>query len=179
MGVSDELSGLKAGNRLAGAGGVPDVAAQLVAAVPVVTVHTVSDTRGRIVLVGTHRQQVARDTVSDGVEADELVRHRNGQQRTCHVVPLVDRLVVEVGPVEEVVRVELACARVGEVDRLLRGHGDEDLHQGEDALVDALMGVLGYLVRTLGNRHAGALQLDVEDRHTVDEQHHVATSGGQ
>ena len=41
------------------------------------------------------------------------------------------------------------------------------------------MGVLGYLVRTLGDRHAGALQLDVEDRHTVNEQHQVATSGGQ
>ena len=41
------------------------------------------------------------------------------------------------------------------------------------------MGVFGYLVRTLGDRHTGALQLDVEDRHTVDEQHQVATSGGQ
>ena len=79
VGVCDKLRGLEAGNRLARAGGVPDVTAELVAAVPVVTVHTVSDTRGCVVLVRTHGQQVARGSVGDSVEANELVRHRNRQ----------------------------------------------------------------------------------------------------
>ena len=38
------------------------------------------------------------------------------------------------------------------------------------------MGVLLDLVHCLSNVHTASFQFDVNDRHTIDEQHHVAAA---
>ena len=102
--------------------------------------------------------------------------HRDGEQVARHVLPVVDGFVVEVGPVEVVCLEVSVRAGVGEVDRLVRVHGHEHLDQGEEPREDALVGVLADLVAGLAHAHAATLELDVDERHTVDEQHHVAAA---
>ena len=63
-----------------------------------------------------------------------------------------------------------------EVEHFFRVHGDEHLDQGEDAGEDSLVQVLADLIDGLARRDARALELDVDQWHAVDEQHHVATA---
>ena len=98
------------------------------------------------------------------------------------VVPPVLLGVGLVGPVEHELAVEVAVVGelldtgVRKVQRLVRVHGHEDLHELHDARrEDALAGVLLDLHDGVAHIDAAALELDVDDRHAVDEQHHVAT----
>lgn len=77
---------------------------------------------------------------------------------------------------EAVEREVAAFAGVGKVHRLGRLHGHEDLHEREEPGEHALVGVLLYLVACLGDGHATALELDVDERHAVDEKGQVATA---
>lgn len=67
-------------------------------------------------------------------------------------------------------------AGVGKVHRLDGLHGHEDLHEREESGEHALVGVLLYLVARLGDGHAAALELDVDERHAVDEKGQVTTA---
>lgn len=67
-------------------------------------------------------------------------------------------------------------AKVGKVHRLDGLHGHEDLHEREEPGEHALVGVLLYLVARLGDGHAAALELDVDERHAVDEKGQVTTA---
>lgn len=67
-------------------------------------------------------------------------------------------------------------AGVGKVHRLDGLHGHEDLHEREEPGEHALVGVLLYLVARLGDGHAAALELDVDERHAVDEKGQVTTA---
>ena len=108
--------------------------------------------------------------------------HGNGQQVRREPFPLVlpnvfvrrYGLVVEVGPVEEVVAVEVAFARIGEVHSIVRIHGHEDLHESEQSGEHAFMRVFGDLIGGLAYGDAAFLQFDMDDRHAVDKQANVS-----
>ena len=85
-------------------------------------------------------------------------------------------LVVEVSPVEEVVAVEIAFARIGEVHGIIRIHGHEDLHESEQPGEHAFMRVFGDLIGGLAYGNAAFLQFDMDDRHAVDEQADVSST---
>ena len=186
--VRHKLRRLERRHGLARAGRVPDVAAgpagnaTWARGVPVAGAHAVRNGARRVVLVAAKRLEAPVPRVGDGVEAYHLVRHRDGEQLAHEGLPAVAAgilvravgLVVEVGPVEVVARVELARAGVGEVHGVVGVHGHEQLHQAEDAGEHALVGVLLYLAAGLARRHAAAFELYVDERHAVDEQAQVA-----
>ena len=188
--VGYELGRFEARHGLAGAGGMPYVTAgtprgaALGSLVPFAPAHLVGYGGGCVVLVAAHDFQAAVRAVSHGVEANELVRHWNGKQRGGEAFPFVgsgfiaraDGLVVEVLPVEEEVRVERARARVGEIARLVGGHPHEDLRQAEKPREHALVGIFLNLTSGLADGDAAALELDMDDRHAVDEQAQVSTA---
>ena len=165
------------------AAGAPRGAA-LGSLVPFAPAHLVGYGGGCVVLVAAHDLQAAVRAVGHGVEADELVRHGDGEQCGGESLPLAgpgfvaraDGLVVEVLPVEEEVRVERARAGVGEVACLVGSHSHEDLDQAEEPREHTLVGVLLDLAGGLAHRHAAALELDVDDGHAVDEQTQVAAA---
>ena len=71
---------------------------------------------------------------------------------------------------EEEVGVERARSGVGEVPRLVRGHSHEDLHQAEEPREHAFVRIFFNLAGCLAYGHAAAFELDMDDRHAVDEQ---------
>ena len=71
---------------------------------------------------------------------------------------------------EEEIRVERACAGVGEVSRLVGRHSHEDLHEAEKSREYALVGILFNLAGGLAYGHSAAFEFDMDDRHAVDEQ---------
>ena len=188
--VGYELGRFEARHGLAGAGGMPYVAAgtsrgtALGSLVPFASAHLVGYGGGRVILVASHDLQAAVRAVGHGIEADELVRHGDGEHRGGESLPFVgsgfvaraDGLVVEVLPVKIEVRVERARTRVGKVQRFIGSHSHEDLDQAEESREYALVGVLLYLAGGLADGDAAALELDVDDRHAVDEQTQVATT---
>ena len=112
-----------------------DVAAPYVGRVPLYFRSFVHNGLRGVILVAPHDLEGVVGVVCNCVEADEFMCHRNGQELLCDVSPLVHRLIVPVGPVEEELRAEVAVGpRVGEIQRLIRIHGDEYLYQGEDSL---------------------------------------------
>ena len=112
------------------------------------------------------------------------MRHRDGEQVRGETLPVIASrvgasavgFVVEVSPVEVVARVELAAARVGEVDGVVGVHGYENLRQAEQPRENALVSVLLYLVARLAHRHTTALELYMDDRHSVDKEAQVAAA---
>ena len=152
--------------------------------VPLASAHLVGYGSSRVVLVAAHDLQTAVRAICHGIEADELVCHRDGEQRGGEALPFVcsgfvaraDGLVVEVLPVEEEVRVERARAGVGEIARLVGGHPHEDLRQAEEPGEHALVGILLDLTGGLADGDAAALEFDMDDRHAVDEQAQVSAT---
>ena len=112
------------------------------------------------------------------------MRHRDREKRRGEVLPLAstglvtcaDGLVVEVLPVEVEVGVKRACSRVGKVPRLIGSHSHKDLNQAEETREHALVRVFFDLSGCLAYGHATALELDMDDRHAVDEQAQVSAT---
>ena len=151
MRVSNELSRFEAGHGFSGTGSVPYIAAGSSwhggSLFPIAFSHHVGDGVRCEVLVAAQHFEASIRRVGDGVEADELVRHGNGQQSRsaggaadeqlpfvfAWVLPATDRLVVVIRPMEVIARVEFVRAGIGEVDGVVGGHGHEDLHETEQA----------------------------------------------
>ena len=71
--------------------------------------------------------------------------------------------------------VELAVrAGIGKIHSLIRLHGDKDLYQGKQACKHPFAGVFFNLVICLADIDPAALELAMEQRHPVDEQHEIA-----
>ena len=85
-------------------------------------------------------------------------------------------LIVEVSPVEEVVAVEIAFPKIGEVHGIVRIHGHENLHESEQSGEHAFMRVFGDLIGGLAYGDAAFLQFDMDDRHAVDKQANVSST---
>ena len=81
---------------------------------------------------------------------------------------------------EIVAGVELSFrAGIGKVDRFFRVHGHKNLHQREQSHKNALCRVFFNLVASLFDGNTALFQFHVNDRHTIDEQHQIATAGIQ
>ena len=154
---------------------MPDIPAELLPFRPIILRDTVRDRAGCIVLIAPHHFQNAVRIVRNHVIADHAVRHRDGEQLLRHFFPVIDRIVVHIGPVEAEVTVDPGtAARIGKIDRLLRVHRHKELDKckkpGENPLVQIFFDLIDRLFR----RDTRSLQLDMDERHAVDQQHHVA-----
>lgn len=88
---------------------------------------------------------------------------------------MIDWLVVEVRPVEIIVRIKLAVrAGIGEIQGFVRLHGHKNLHQREQPGEHTFMGVLLDLITCLTHRDAAFLEFHMDDRHAVDQQHEIS-----
>ena len=73
---------------------------------------------------------------------------------------------------EVIILVELALhSGIGKIQRLLRVHGHKYLHKGEQATKDTLRRVFLNLLASLGDRHTTPLQLNMDNRHAVNQEH--------
>ena len=175
-GGGDQLGRLEGCHGFAGAGCVPDIAPQLFSGFPVGTAHLVGNGIGSVVLITAHDLQHTVRIIGNGVEANQLVCHGNGQQRGSNALPVIDRLIIEVSPVEIVIRVEFSIrAGIGKVERFLRIHGHKNLNQRKQPGENSFSGVFLNLVCGLADGDAAFLQLDMNHRHPVDQQHQIPT----
>ena len=180
LGSCNQLSRFEAGQCFSGTGGVPDVAAHLILISPATHGNAACNTRSRIILIAAHNLQNAVSIIGNGIETDQLVRHRDGKQILCNVLPVVQRLVVGVRPVEVKVFVELSVrAGVGKIDCFIRLHGNKNLHKGKQSGENTLVCIFFNLVIGLADIHTAAFQFTVNRRHTVDQQHKITTAVGQ
>ena len=132
------------------------------------------------ILVAAHHFQDAVCVIGHGVKANQLMGHGNGKQVLHNLLPVVQVLVVEIGPVKVEVLVEDSVgAGVGEIHRFIRLHGNENLNQRKQAGEHTLVRVFFDLVAGLAHIHAAALQFTVNHRHTVDQQHKIAPAIGK
>ena len=130
LGVGNQLRGFEGGHRFAGTGGMPDEAAHLAAVFPLVLCNRIGYFVGGVILIGAHDLQNAVCIVGHRIEADELMRHWDRQQRGGQYLPVVDPFIVEICPVEIEIRIETTVwAGVCKVHRFLRIHRNKDLHQ--------------------------------------------------
>ena len=74
------------------------------------------------------------------------------------------------------VGIEHAFPGVGKVSSLIRGHSHEDLNQAEKTCEYTFVSIFFNLTSGLAYRHATAFELDVDDRHAVDEQAQVSAA---
>ena len=137
--------------------------------------HYLGNGISRIVLVTTHDFKRLSGFIGNGIEADQGVSHWDGEQRLDHVIPCRDRFIVEVGPLEEELRSKVNIRPwIGKIQRFLRCHRYKDLNQSKYIVTKhALRGVTHDLITGLTYRHATALQLNMDHRHTIDEQEQV------
>ncbi len=172
----EQRSGLEGGERLAAAGGVPDVAVALV------FVYALHDVLHGIDLVGPHdhdfllpRQQhhVAADGAAEVALFQEALGKfiELGDLAVAFVCELVDGQKALVGIEGKVVGVV-----VGEVPGAVAVADDKQLHKAEQCLGVAVAGVvlvLDNLLHGPARVHAQGFELDLHTGHTVDEQDDV------
>ena len=73
--------------------------------------------------------------------------HRDRQQCGGDPFPVVDRLVIEIGPMEVIIRIELAVRTwIGKVQCFIRIHGDKNLNQRKQSCKDAFMRIFFDLI---------------------------------
>ena len=174
--VLEQRGGLEGGERLAAAGGVPDVA------VAAVLVDAVDDGLDGVDLVRPHHQQLLLAGDEHHVAADHLAERAFGEELLGEVVEVGDLVVVLgrelVDGQEALVGVEgeVAGVVVGEVPGVGAVADDEELHEAEERPGVAVAGVVlvfDDLLHGPAGADAEGLQLDLDDGHAVDEQDDV------
>lgn len=106
------------------------------------------------------------------------MRHWNTEQIRYNSSPVSYDGVVKVFPMEIEFRLEiLFFSRIGKIECLFRSHGYENLYHLEDAVAEyTFVGITLNLESSLTYIYFGTLQLDMNHRHTIDKQHHIAPS---
>ena len=188
---------LEAGQRLAAAGGVPDVAARRDRAqLPVIGRRgdALQDPFGRDDLVGPHHQQLAVH-VEHAIPGQDVQQRVLGEEGLGETGQLGDRPVFRVGPPDGERK---SCWRSSGAERLLAllrqvtvAHrvavvlgqravaDDEQLHILEQAGAgpETVALVAVDLVEGFADVHATALEFDVHHRQAVDQHRHVVAVG--
>ncbi len=174
--VLEQGGGLEAGQRLAAAGGVPDVA------VAEIFVDALDDVLDRVDLVRPHHEQLLLALHQHHVAADHVAQRALGQERIGEGIQAGDLAVVRRGVLvhrqELLLRVEgeVAGVVVGEVVGVVAVADHEQLEEAQQGARVAAAGV-GLVLDDLLHRpawiDAQRLQLDLDDGHAVDQQHHV------
>src|SRR5690606_32759298 len=173
---AEQRGGLEGGERLAAAGGVPDVA---VAVVSLAAVHEGLD---GVDLVRAHHEELLLALDEHHVTADHAAKLAFLQELLGEVVEVRDRFVVAVGPGvdrQELLvggKVEVPGVVVREIEGLRAVADDEELDEAEEragVAVARVALVLGDLFHRAARIDAERLQLDLHDRNAVDEQQDV------
>ena len=89
LGSCNQLCGFEAGQCFSGTGSVPDVTAHLILISPTPHSNAAGNPGSRIILIAAHHLQNAVGIVSNGIETDQLVCHRDGKQILRNVLPVV------------------------------------------------------------------------------------------
>ncbi len=174
--VLEQGGGFEGGERLAAAGGVPDVA------VAAVLVDALDDGLDGIDLVGAHHQQLLLAGDQHHVAADHLAQGALGEEVLGEAVQMGDLVVVFVGELVERqealvgVKAEVAAVVVGEVPGIAAVADDEELQEAQQGLAVAVAGVvlvIDDLLHGPARADGEGFQLDLHHRHAVDEQDHV------
>ena len=169
LGTGNQLGRFETGQGLTGAGGMPDIAATLIFICPVPHGNAAGNAGSRVILIAAHDFQYPVSIVSYCVKSNQLVCHRDGEQILGNILPVVQRLIIGVSPMEVEVFVEHSIrAGIGKINRLIRLYGNKNLHQGEQAGEHTFMGVFFNLVISLAHIYAAALEFTVDHGHTVN-----------
>ena len=137
---------------------MPDIAAILIFIRPTPHGNTAGNAGSRIVLVATHDFQNTVGIVGHCIKTNQLVRHRDGEQILRNVLPVVQRLIVGISPMKvEILVKHSVWAGISKINCLIRLHGNENLHQGEQTGEHTFMGVFFNLIMCLAHIHAAAL----------------------
>ena len=165
--VLEQRGGLEGGERLAAAGGVPDVA------VAAVVFDALDDVLDGIDLVRPHHQELLLAGDEHHVAADRLAERALGEEALGEVVEVGDLRVVLVGELvdgqETLVGVEgeVAGVVVGEVVGAVAVADDEELHEAEERPGVAVAGVVlvfDDLLHGPARVDAEGLQFDLDAR---------------
>ena len=171
-----QRGGLERGERLAAAGGVPDVA------VAVVFVDALHDVLHGIDLVGPHDHELLLTRQQHHVAADGAAEVALFQEGFGELVELGDLAVVFAGELIDGQKAlvgiegEVAGVVVGEVVGAVAVADDEQLHEAQQRLGVAVAGVVlvfDDLLHGPARVHAQGFQLDLHAGHAVDEQDDV------
>ena len=118
---------------------MPNVATTLLTAVPLRFRHNIGNCAGCVILVASHYLQNTVSIVGNSIKTNELVRHRDGQQRGGDSFPIVDRFVIEVSPMEIVIRIELSVrSGIRKITSFFRVHCYKHLNEREQSGKNAL-----------------------------------------
>ena len=137
---------------------MPDISAILIFIRPTPHGNTTGNAGSSIVLVAAHDFQNTIGIISNCIKTNQLVCHRDGEQILRNVLPVVQRLIVGISPMEVEILVKYPLrAGIGKINCLIRLHGNENLHQGEQTGEHTFMGVFFNLIICLAHIHAAAL----------------------
>ncbi len=168
--------GLEGGERLATAGGVPDVA------VAVVIIDARDHVLHGIDLIGPHDHELLLAGDEHHVAADGAAEVTFFQESVGEGVELGDLPVFLVGELINGqkfligIEGEVVFVVVGEVIGAVAVADDEELHEAEQRLGVAIAGIVlvfDNLLHRLFGIHAERLQLDLHTRHAIDEEDHI------
>ena len=157
---------------------MPDETTAVLVIIPINLVDTLPNFVDCMILVTAQHLQSLILVICNGVISNYLMSHRNGEKIRSYALPVIYFVIVVVCPMEvETRRKVLALSRVSEVESFFWSHGNEYLNQGEDSMAkDSFMGIFLYLIDRLSYVNTRTFQFNMDDRHTIDEQHHIATS---
>ncbi len=176
--VLEQGGGLERGERLAAAGGVPDIA------VAAILVNAIHDGLDRVDLIRTHHHQLLLAGNQHHVAADHLTQGAFGKEGLRKAVEMRDLLVVLGGELIDGqkalvgIEAEMAAVVVGEIPGIASIADDEKLHEAKQRLGIAVAGVVlvvDNLLHGPARADAEGFQLDLHHRHAVDEQDDVVT----
>ena len=174
----EQGGGLEGGERLAAAGGVPDVA------VAVVVINARDHVLHGIDLIGPHDHELLLAGDEDHVAADGTAEVALFQEGVGEGVQLGDLLVILAGEFidgqEALIGVKgkVAGVVVGEVVGAVAVADDEELHEAEQRLGVAITGIVlvfDDLLHRPARADAEGFQLDLHAGHAVDEKDHIVT----
>jgi len=169
---------LEGGERLATAGGVPDVA------VAAVLVNALHDGLDGINLIGAHHHQLLLAGHQYHVSAYHFAQRAFGQKLLGKTVEMSNLLVVYSGKLVErqktliSIKTEVAAVVVGEVPDITPIADDEELQEAEQGFAVAIAGIIFVLDNLLHGpawTDSQSFQLDLYHRHTIDEEQHIIT----
>ena len=109
---------------------MPNIAATLFSAIPFCLRYHIRDGAGSVVLIASHYLQNTVSIIGNSIEPDELVCHRDGKQRGGDSFPIIDWLVVEVCPMEIIIRVKFSVwTGVSKIAGFFRVHCNKHLNE--------------------------------------------------
>ena len=163
-----QLGRLEGCERLAGAGGVPDVT------VLVCVLHAIQDLLYGIVLVRAQDHQAFVAFVEDDVLAEHLAQGAFVKEVSCELAKVVYRLIVDERPVKS--EFVAAVGIVGEIAGIDAVGDDKDLDVIEQAAEGGLLVALHLIVGLL-EFYAAFLELNLYQRKAVDKDGDVVAAG--